>query len=907
MARSRLWCVLFVLLALSQFRPTSAAPQERRTLRGTVTDTTGGVIISAVVQLDDGAGHQSEATTDERGVYQFAALEPANYTLRIVYPGFSPLQRTVDLRRSAPESLDLTLEILLDEKVDVASTLTLQDSPLTQTLTREELALLPDDSRRLLQRLRELAGTRGRRGDVVIYVDGFREGLRVPPKERIQMIRISAHPFSAEFPEPGRARIEITTRPGADKVKADLALNFSDEALNGREFFSRSRPASRLQHVTGYLSGPLLRNRLSISAFGGQWEQDTSNVFNATVLDPVSQEPLAVSGAVPAPTRISNLLVGADTLAGKRHTFMMMYGHNEERATNQGLDTAYDLPERVYTRTGLEDIARGSLLSIATSSLVNDLHVELGRRSHRRQAVTDAPAVLVLDAFHAGGNQDSLQFYETSDTVEIRNTLTYAFRKHMVKVGVQAEGTQRTNIDRSGFGGTFIFGTDVERDSAGVPLVNADGLTQNITPLERYRRTLLNLPGYGPSQLSIVSGDPRVAFKQGWLAWFAQDDWAIAPRLTVSLGLRHEWQSLLDDPDGSLAARFGAGWTIDAAGRNVVRGGVGLFDTRLDGDLALDTTRFDGHHQHEVTVQRPGVFPEVPVDVAGSAISNTAIHLMAPDLRVPRTLLSTVSYERKLPGNLLAAVEYAHQRGSRLLLRRNHNARTGDGVLPFPGQGPIIQYESLGEAKRDELQVSLRFNVTKIMSASGGYTRAWSRATTDGWRSAPAAFGDLSSEWGLPADDREHQYHLGGTFYLPWQIYVSPYVSGSSGRPFNVTTGRDNNGDTLFTDRPGLASEGQPGAIRTPLGIFNPNPRPGDVLVPRNLGRGPDELRLDFHVSKVTTLVGSAKFTLACDVENVANRANYSGFTTVVTSPLFGQPNRALGPRRVLLSARISY
>ena len=194
-------------------------------LRGLITDATGGVIIGATVEVDDGAGHRAQATTDARGQDQFTTLPAGVYVIKIAFPGFATREQAIEVTGTGVTRADVTLKVTLDEQVDVTSQISLQDSPLSRTLTRQELALLPDDSRRLLQRLREMAGTRGRQRDVVIYVDGFREGTRVPPKARIQMIRINAHPFSAEFQEAGTARVEITTRPGAEKVTADSRLS----------------------------------------------------------------------------------------------------------------------------------------------------------------------------------------------------------------------------------------------------------------------------------------------------------------------------------------------------------------------------------------------------------------------------------------------------------------------------------------------------------------------------------------------------------------------------------------------------------------------------------------------------------------------------------------------------------
>ena len=62
----------------------------------------------------------------------------------------------------------------------------------------------------------------------------------------------------------------------------------------------------------------------------------------------------------------------------------------------------------------------------------------------------------------------------------------------------------------------------------------------------------------------------------------------------------------------------------------------------------------------------------------------------------------------------------------------------------------------------------------------------------------------------------------------------------SSGQPFNITIGRDLNGDVLFTDRPSLATDlSKPGVIVTKFGAFDMNPATGAVIIPRNYGEGP--------------------------------------------------------------------
>ncbi len=896
----RHWCACTTLLAfVLSFAHVDA--RQSASLEGTVADATGGVIVGALVELTDATGGIQHTVTNERGEYRFDNLPAGEYELLVTLDGFAPVRQPVRLG-AGPARAPITLAVVHDEKVQVSESLSLHDSALSRTLTRRELALLPNDSRLLLQRLREMAGSRGRRGDVAIYVDGFREGLRLPPKDTIDMVRISAHPFSAEFAEPGHARVEITTRPGAEALKADFSGSFSSDELNARDPFATTKPDSELQHLTGYLSGPLLRGRLGFTAFAGRWTEAATRVYNATVLDE-ELNPVPATGVVTAPTRIDSVLAGLNTMAGRKHSVRLLYGYEGRHEDNQGLDTAFDLPERAYGRSTREVSGRGSLLSILTPSLLGETHVEVSRLEESQAAATSGPATLVLDAFHAGASQDAYGLGARTDSVQARSTLTAMLGALMLKTGVQAEYARSRLNDRSGFGGTFLFGSDVERDADGRPVLDEDGQTMAIAPIERYRRALLGLPGYGPSQYTVVTGHPDFAYGQWWLAWFAQNDWKVRQDLTLSFGARQEWQTYLGRA-GDLAARLGIGWRPGAAGNNTVRAGAGLFYDRVASGLMLDTTRHDGFHQREIIVDRPQGFPEPP-SLDGGRLPT--LHRKADDMRAPRIVVATVSYERRLPGNLTAIAEYTHEQGDRLLLRRNVNAPGPDGTRPVPESGPILEYASAGQSRRREAGITLRFDLADRMTLTGGYMRTWSRATTDGYRSAPADPDALGLEWGMPVADREHQGHVSATFFLPWNVYFSPYVTASTGRPFNITTGRDSNRDTFYTERPGLAAPGDPGAIQTPLGWFTLDPAPGDPIVGRNAARGRPEFRMDLHLSKLQRLPGNIKVTFAADVQNVLNQAVYTGYTSLVTSPLFGEPNRALSGRRVLLTARLSY
>src|SRR5262249_36384575 len=80
---------------------------------------------------------------------------------------------------------------------------------------------------------------------------------------------------------------------------------------------------------------------------------------------------------------------------------------------------------------------------------------------------------------------------------------------------------------------------------------------------------------------------------------------------------------------------------------------------------------------------------------------------------------------------------------------------------------------------------------------------------------------------------------------------VNMFMIANSGFPFNITTGRDTNGDTFFSERPTFATDlNEPGVIVTPLGAFDPTPVPGQTIIPRNFGRGPGFVSVNMSLGK---------------------------------------------------------
>jgi hypothetical protein len=372
--------------------------------------------------------------------------------------------------------------------------------------------------------------------------------------------------------------------------------------------------------------------------------------------------------------------------------------------------------------------------------------------------------------------------------------------------------------------------------------------------------------GGGASQFRIAGGDPEATVTQWDVAPFVQDDWRVNQSFTLSLGLRYEIQTNISSAL-DFAPRVAFAWSPkkgEERPKTVVRGGLGVFYERFGESLTLQADRFDGVSQQQFLVTSPAVLDPILFAVDGSVAGAPSVselatfaqpqntRRVADDVRAPRTLQASLSLERLLPGNVTASAVLVSTRMRRMLRSRNINApRPGTGERPLGTAETVYQYESSGRFDQEQLILGLNSRMSRSVTLFTRYFLGRAKSDTDGAFSFPANQYDLDAEYGNAGFDVRHRFILGGSVRLPGDVRVNPFVILSTGRPFNITTGRDNNGDTLFTDRPGFATDAnKPGVKQTAWGLLDPNPEPGQTIVPRNLGRGPSFVMVNLRLSK---------------------------------------------------------
>jgi hypothetical protein len=787
-------------------------------------------------------------------------------------------------------------------------------------LRGDDLDALPDDPEDLSEALQALAGPGAGSSEegAQIYVDGFTGG-RLPPKESIREIRVNRNPFSAEYDRLGYGRVEIFTKPGTDRFRGQAFFNFNDESLNARSPFAATRAPYQSRRYGGNISGPLSPKRASFFLDFERRETDDNEVVRAVVLGP-GLNPLSFNQTVLTPDRRTTFGPRLDYQINQTNTLVARYTFEQGTRVNEGV-SEFNLPTRAYDVENTQHTLQLTETAVINQKVINETRFQFERDRRRQEGGNNLPVIRVLESFTGGGAQNALSSNE-QDRFELQNYTSWTAGGHSLKAGARVRADRVRDVSQQNFAGTFTFsgGNAVALDAADAIVFQTNAAGQRvpvftqITSLERFRRTVVfgtsgvpsnfgtlaltrNELGIGPTQFSISGGDPEASVTYWDFSPFVQDDWRVRPNLTLSAGLRYERQNLING-DLDFAPRVAFAWSPAADPRNqktVVRGGFGIFFQRVNENLALQAARFNGTNQQQFVVTDTGSqflngstfdidpaggVPTPTVSGVPSAAQLTAFQVrqtvrrLAPDIRAPYTMQTAFSVEQQLPYRVTLSVSYIGARTLHVLRSRNVNAplldaagrpprdAAGNAVVarPDPARGNVFQFESSGVFKQHQLVVNVNNRFSRKFTLFGNYVLNFARSDTDFASNFPVNQYDLSGEYGNSAQDQRHRVFIGGAVNaLPWGLRLNPTLVVNSGRPFNITVGRDLNGDSLFTERPAFATDLSRASVRrTAFGDFDLDPQPGFAVIPRNYGRGPGFFSVNMRVSKTVGFGESA-------------------------------------------------
>ena len=857
----RTWILLITMIALgsgaveSFAQPT--APGE--TVRITVLDPTGGRLVSAKVTLVDSAGSERAIAVNASGVAVLEGLTPGTYQVRATAEGFSTARMPLVVRRGENRT---TIRLAI---AGVRQTVTVQgespsqrrDNGFTQTLSVDEIDALSDDPDEMADQLAELAGPGAQ-----IYVDGFRGG-RLPPKAQIQQIRFHSNSYSAEYHDAGTVRVEVITRPGMTGFRSQVNIGFGPGALDAKNAFALEKGDQRLNRYAISVQGPLVKGKTSLSIAADGNASYTSRTIVAA--SPAGD----VFGQVRQPTDGLNTSIRLVHQISDNNQLRAEYTRRSNARDNLGVGD-FDLPSRAFAIEGGADTLR-VLNTRLVGKVFSELKVEWSTQHNDTTSASSLPAIRVLDAFTSGGAGQSDA--RVVKQFQIEQNVDFAFgKRHTLRAGVALERGWWDSTNRSNSSGTYTFS---------------------------------NLADYNAGRPSIFTrrtGDPVVAYSMLQAGWYLQDDVRLSKSFSVGLGVRQEAQTQVND-QWNLAPRAAFTWNVDRT--TVVRGGYGLFYDWFDSNLYEQTLRVDGTHQVDLVVTNPG-FPAVE----GRGVSLPPSVIRSASLTQPLVQQASAGVERPLTPWMGLHIDYMWTRGSDALRSINVNAPV-NGVRPSPLLGNVIEIQSTGKRASDRLTVGLNLRAQKApISANVSYQLQTLRNSSDSPTTLPSNSNDADADWGPSAQDVRHRMVLAFNAPLPFGTRVGINLQASSATPYTITTGRDENGDTVFNDRPaGVGRNSERGAAH-----FNGTVRFTKSLVSGGAAGGVPG-RPGGTPSGGDASIGSAdggrsaryRMDVFAQVSNPFNYVNDNAFVGNQLSPFFGRATSAGPARRVELGMSLSF
>jgi hypothetical protein len=871
--------------AAAPARDAAQRPQAS-SLRITVKDPSGAVVPGALVQVKGAedktaAVSISDLPSDGQGIVTASDLIPGRYSVRVTFAGFETLM-IADVRvRAGENKRDAVLTMKrLDESVSVGrDKATVASDPnsdrFNTVLSRDQINALPDDPDEMERVLNEMAGP-----GATLRVDGFRGG-KLPPKSQIRSIRFSRDMYAAENHAAGMVFVDLVTQPGMGPLRGSMDFLFRDDSLNARNAYVTEKGPEQTQQYTFNMSGTLRKERtsFSLSATGASL-YDSANV-NALIPGGSARS------AIRRPSDRINFNGRLDHAVNTSHTVRSNLQTNGNEQSNLGVG-GFDLAERSFARTSDETLLRLSESGPWARNVFGENRVQVRRQTTASESAVEAPTVRVLDTFTTGGAQQAGA--RSFNDLEWATNVDVTKGRHAIRFGSMVEGGWYESDNRTNYLGTFTF-TSLADYEAGNPA----SYTQRL-------------------------GNPLVDYDHWQAGLYIQDDWRARSNLTVSGGIRQEFQTHLDDRL-NLSPRASFTWSPFKHGKTTVRGGGGIFNEWLESDVYEQTLRVDGVRQRDLVITNPG-YPDALGGDATQQVLPASRYQLGGDLVMPVRRMANVGVSHQFSPMLGINMSYSYTRGENRFRGRNINAPI-DGVRPDPSIGNVTQVESTANMRGQNFIAGMNVQIpSRRLMLFANYAWLNQQTDADGVFSVPVNSYDLSNEWGPVVGVPRHNLSAMLSTPIPGGVRLALNGGYRSGTPYNITTGFDDNGDTVFNDRPaGLARNagrtassfdiggrlsyafgfGQrqaggtgTGGIQTPVMIVQRvGGASGGGDIAGMFGGGAEDKRI--------------RFELFVSGSNLLNTVNHVGYSGVQTSPFFGQPTAAMPGRKIDVGMRVGF
>jgi TonB dependent receptor-like, beta-barrel len=436
--------------------------------------------------------------------------------------------------------------------------------------------------------------------------------------------------------------------------------------------------------------------------------------------------------------------------------------------------------------------------------------------------------------------------------------------------------SRRAFDDNTNALGTYTFG----------PTLATDGSVEQ-TSIQNYTNNL-------PSAFSQSTGDVHFIYHQQEMGAFIQDQFKVNNRFSITPGIRYDWQNFLATKVLGFAPRVSMAYVLDQDSKMVLRGGGGIYYDRFGSGPLLDLERYQNARRRAISIALdPATLPTtgcVPItDCITPAEQPPNFARLAPNAAIPYQIQYGLSIERQIGQKATAVVSGYSTRGIHEFRSVDINAPTpvsGYTERPDSEYGMIRQMQPYAFFEGSGLDVSFRGQVNKYFTGFGRYTWSHYASNTGGIGWYPQNQYAPNDEWGNASFDRRQRVGMYAMVNPKSVFNLAAGIFANTGRPWTITTGTDEYGDSLFNTRPdgvGRNSETMPSYVDLDLRWGH------DFAITAN--KDDEAPRLGFSAGAF----------------NLLNHPNPYSLDTVQTSQTFGDVTSYGPARRIQLGMRMEF
>ncbi|MCU1261229.1 MAG: TonB-dependent receptor plug [Bryobacterales bacterium] len=776
--------------------------------------------------------------------------------------------------------------------------------------------------------------------------------------DALEEFRIQTSTFAPEYGRTPGAQISVVTRSGTNTFHGTAFEYFRNDVLDANDWFANgnrlARPALRQNDFGGVLGGPIRKDKLF---FFGSYEAlrvrqpQVANTYVPSLASrqnaPAAVQPLlsafplpngpdlgrgtaAFSASYSDPSTLNSYGIRIDYLPWQRVTIFGRYSDAPSRLDQRAGSYIYSNVASIQYRT--QSLTLGSDQAI-TPWWTNELRFNYSRsRANDFRTLNNfggaiPPADSALYPPHVSPQNSTFFFNAGSGLV---------FSDGKAGDNLQQQTNLTENVSRIIGAHQLKFGLDYRRlnSQAGLVPYQLQYLFNSLS------NVLINM---APDAYVLSrTADVQLLFSNWSL--FAQDTWTVTRALTITYGLRWEYNTAPSSPNGTLpftvtqvdnpatmtlappgtplwhpqtddfAPRLGVAWQL--LPNLVLRGGAGIFYDLGYSGVANGASAFP----YVQTKTIPNTSFPLSAAQAAPALFTTAspagfMAVVDPNHALPRTYEWNAALERTLGKADVITVTYLGAAGRRLMRQDVYNA-------PNPNFTAMFNVMRNGaDSSYQALQVQFRHRLAHGLQTLFSYTWAHSidNASSDvNYLNVPPGDSPSSQERGSSDYDIRQTFSGALSYNIPapgsgiWRSVFGGWSTDSiiyvrTAAPVNVVTGLDPFGGYLS----GAASVQRPSLVPgVPLWIANADVARGSEINPaaftkpattlqgnlgRNALRGFGATQVDVTLRRQFKLRDRLSLHARADFFNIFNHPNFGSPINYLSSPLFGQSTQMLG------------